>query len=118
MQNRIYAISPYWDEVSGTWVFDDARFGLVAEPFVSGIPEMIDSLVRGIPEARHGFRLLFSAHPFPGYQRRLRQLGEEMGGYWYVEDDLSGKGWLCPALLHYFDFAPAELYVRAEPRTK
>ena len=53
--NSIMVIVPYWYE--GTWVFDDDRVGLVREPFVSGIPEMIDLLVKDIPAARDGFRL-------------------------------------------------------------
>jgi hypothetical protein len=40
-------------------VFDDPAVGLKAEPFVSGIPEMIDALVQDIPQADRGFRLLF-----------------------------------------------------------
>ena len=26
------------------------------------------------------------------------------------------EGWLCPALFHYFDSAPLELYVKAEEK--
>ena len=118
MANCIHVIAPYWDAAAGTWVFDDERVGLVAEPFVAGIPAMIDSLVETIPRARRGFRLLFSDQPFPGYQRRLRRLREEAEGYWYASDDPPGEGWLCPALFRYFEIAPPELYVRAEPKTK
>ena len=78
MPNQILVIAPYWLDNVGTWVFDDERVGLVQEPFVSGIPEMIDDLVRDIPNARNGFRLLFSASPFPGYQRKLTWVREEM----------------------------------------
>ncbi len=42
-QNSILVIKPY--RYNGTWVFDDDRFDLVREPFVAGIPEMIDVLV-------------------------------------------------------------------------
>ncbi|HZR16250.1 MAG TPA: hypothetical protein VFE51_02895 [Verrucomicrobiae bacterium] len=52
----------------GMWVFDDARVGLDKEPFVSGADTMIDVLVSDIPNAEKGFRLLFSATPFPGYK--------------------------------------------------
>ena len=52
MSNQIQVIAPYW--LHGTWVFDDPRTGLVQEPFVSSVPEMIDDLVSGIPNARHG----------------------------------------------------------------
>ncbi|OYW17217.1 MAG: hypothetical protein B7Z55_12980 [Planctomycetales bacterium 12-60-4] len=43
--NSIMVIAPYVD--AGTWVFDDPSTGLVKEPFVAGIPEMIDVLVDG-----------------------------------------------------------------------
>jgi hypothetical protein len=56
--NQINVIAPYWLESAETWVFDDERVGLVQEPFVSGVPEMIGDLVRDIPNARAGFRLL------------------------------------------------------------
>jgi hypothetical protein len=92
MPNQIMVIAPYWSESVGTWVFDDAATGLVQEPFVSGIPEMIDHLVAEIPSARRGFRLLFSGAPFPGYQRSLRRLREEHGGWWYAA---RGRA-LCP----------------------
>lgn len=115
MSNQIMAIHPYWLETVGTWVFDDAAVGLHQEPFVAGIPEMIDELVTGIPNARRGFRLLFSAAPFPGWQRKLLRVREEYGGWWYALESRGAEGWLCPALFRYFQDAPAELYVKAEP---
>jgi len=115
VHNQIQVIMPYWLPGAQTWVFDDARVGLVQEPFVSGIPEMIDDLVADIPRARQGFRLLFSADPFPGYQRRLDWVREEMGGNWYRSQQPPMEGWLCPALFRYFDAAPQTLYVKAEP---
>src|SRR3712207_4883173 len=81
MSNAIRVIVPY--RSAATWVFDDDAVGLRAEPFVSGIPEMIDRLVAHIPDAPKGFRLLFSAEPFPGYQVRLTWLRPEYGGHWY-----------------------------------
>ena len=116
MPNQIMVIAPYWLEEVGTWVFDDPAVGLCQEPFVSGVPEMIDYLVRDIHNARRGFRLLFSACPFPGYQKRLTWQRGEMGGNWYASDDPPMEGWLCPALFRYFDQAPAELYVKAEAK--
>jgi hypothetical protein len=107
-------ITPYWYD--GTWVFDDDRVGLVREPFVAGIPEMINLLVKEIPAAREGFRLTFSANPFPGYQKKFDWVREEFGGSYYRLDDPPMEGWLCPALFHYFDEAPKTLYARADPR--
>ena len=72
------ALRPYW--MNGTWVFDDEKVGLVQEPFVAGVPEMIDHLTRSIPEARKGFRMLFSAGPFPGYQAKLSRVRPEFDG--------------------------------------
>jgi hypothetical protein len=79
-----------------------------------GIPKMIDDLVQEIPNARGGFRLLFSPAPFPGFQRRLEWVREDMDGNWYRADEPPMEGWLCPALFEYFDEAPRELYVKAE----
>jgi hypothetical protein len=116
MANQILVIAPYWLESAQTWVFDDAAVDLSQEPFVNGIPEMINELVEGIPHAREGFRLLFSADPFPGHQRKLTRVREEYGGWWYSLDDTRAEGWLCPALFRYFEEAPEEIYVKAEAR--
>ena len=47
--NSILVIHPYKSE--GMWVFDDARVGLVREPFVAGADTIIDRMVEGIPNA-------------------------------------------------------------------
>jgi hypothetical protein len=116
MSNHIMVIAPYWLEEAGTWVFDDPGAGLRQEPFISGTPEMIDDLVKDIPDAHGGFRLLFSATPFPGYQRLLAWKREETGGHWYASNDPPLEGWLGSALTRYFDRAPALLYVKAEAK--
>jgi hypothetical protein len=113
MPNQILVIRPY--RLHGTWVFDDPAVGLVQEPFVCGIPEMIDDLVREIPRADAGFRLLFSGGPFPGMQKQLDRVREEHGGWWYRDRSTEREGWLCPALFRYFEQAPGRLHVRAEP---
>jgi len=54
MANVIHVIMPY--RHASTWVFDDPRVGLSQEPFMSGIPEMIDTMVESIPNAeKRGF---------------------------------------------------------------
>ena len=112
MANAMLVIFPYRYE--GTWVFDDERVGLEREPFVSGIPEMIDILVQDIPKAELGFKLLFSANPFPGYQAELVWVREEYGGNWYRWQDKNLEGWLCPALFKYFSETPRQIYCKAE----
>ena len=107
-------VQPYWH--ADTWVFDDEHFGLVQEPFVSGAPEIIDTLVSHseIPRAQDGFTLIFSEQPFPGHQATIVRTTEELGGNWYRLDGSTMEGWLCPALGHYFHEAPEKIYVHAK----
>ena len=114
--NSILAIHPY--KVSGLWVFDDERVGLVQEPFVSGADVIIDRMVEKIPDADSGFTLLFSADPFPGFQARLEWQRGEFGGNWYLHEESGLSGWLCPALFKYFEEAPKQLFARFEPRAR
>lgn len=112
--NALMVIMPY--RHAGTWVFDDPNTGLVREPFVAGVPEMLEMLVRDIPGATNGFRLLFSAQPFPGYQKKLTWLRGDMGGNYYRMEAPTMEGWICPAMFRYYETAPKELYVRAEAK--
>ena len=113
MNNSIQVISPYWWK--GTWVFDDDRKGLVMEPFVVGVPVMIDHLVNDIANAKDGFRLTFSDRPFPGHTHLLEWMNEEEGGNWYrLQGGTVLSGWLCPALKNYYMSIPRFLYVKAE----
>lgn len=96
----------------GGWSFDDDAFELVAEPFVAGIPEMIDVLAAQVG-ATDRIVLTFSPTPFPGDVIRLDWSGEEFGGNWYRWADRGMLGWLCPALLHYFPTAPDAIYIEA-----
>lgn len=111
--NSILVIAPYRD--AGTWVFNDPRVGLNAEPFVCGIPAIIDKLVADIPGADKGFRLLFSAQDFPGYTTKVIWKRRDAGGNWYYSEEYDMEGWLCPALFKYFRRAPKEIYIKAEP---
>ena len=79
--NAINIISPY--KCHGMWVFDDARVGLVQEPFVSGADAWIDRVVADIPDAENGFTLIFSSAPLPGHQYWLDWRRAESGGNWY-----------------------------------
>ena len=114
--NAINVIAPY--KHHGMWVFDDPRVGLQQEPFVSGADTMIDKAVAGIAGADKGFVLVFSATPFPGHQVTLEWRRAEAGGDWYHARELDQEGWLCPALLKYFEKAPSRIYVQVKPRGK
>lgn len=115
-KNAMQVLKPY--KYEGTWVFDDEGTGLVREPFVLGIDEMIDRLVAGIENAEDGFRLLFSPAKFPGHHAILEWRREEDGGNWYFSPTYEMEGWLCPALFHYFEEAPREIFVRVEALNK
>jgi hypothetical protein len=111
----VFCIEPYFSE--GAWVFDDPVVGLVKEPFVAGVTEMIDRLVAQIPNAAAGFRLRFAETPFAGMQTTLTWLrADPVEGNWYKADDVADEGWLCPALFWYFSSAPKKIYVGAEPK--
>lgn len=112
--NSLMVIMPYRYE--GMWVFDDPAAGLHREPFIAGIDTLIDKATANIPDATHGFRAVFSAAPFPGANFRLEWRRAESGGNWYFSSDFHQEGWLCPALLKYFETAPREIHVKIEPR--
>lgn len=112
--NSLFVIAPY--KYEGMWVFDDPGVGLVREPFVSGIDQMIDLLVVNIPNAEKGFRLIFAPTKFPGHQAKLHWRRAEYGGNWYWCDQFQIEGWLCAALFKYFAKTPPELYARADPK--
>ena len=110
--NEINVISPY--KYLGMWVFDDPKVGLVQEPFVGGADTIIDTLVRDIPNASNGFAMIFSARPFPGHQFRFVWREPQGSGNVYYSPDFNIEGWLCPALLKYFDNPPNELFVQVK----
>ena len=114
MSNFLQVIFPY--KYEGVWVFDDESKGLDKEPFVFGADDIIDMMVVDMDDAHSGFKLLFSHGPFPGYQAHGEWVREEMEGNWYRLADQSIEGWLCPALLKYFDNPPKNIYAKAEPR--
>ena len=112
--NSIIAIHPYM--TLGIWVFDDVAVGLREEPFISGADTIIERMVEDIPDARDGFTLLFSGNAFPGYQLELEWVRADMSGNWYRSQALGMEGWLCPALLKYFESPPSKLYAQFRAR--
>ncbi len=110
--NEINIIQPYW--YLDMWVFDDPRVDLSAEPFVGGADTMIDQITEDIPNAKRGFLMLFSRNPFPNHQFKLDWRRCEGSGNVYYSSDLDAEGWLCPALLRYFEERPSEIYVQVK----
>lgn len=98
----------------GTWAFTDPTKGLQDEPFVAGIPEIIDLFIEKYSNnAKKTHRITFSASNFPGSHGKLIKKESEAGGAWYSYENKM-KGWLCPATLHYFEKHPDELFVKFE----
>ena len=113
--NSLFAIAPY-KLFEDMWVFDDPRFDIYQEPFVSGADAIIDVLTENIPSAADGFKMVFSPKPFPGYTARFVWDRAEFEGNWYRWPERDMEGWLCPALFKYFETAPKELYVKVSPK--
>ncbi len=113
MANPVMVIEPYWN--SGTWVFDNEAVELGRGPLIEGVPQMVDELVKDIPNARSGFRLFFSSTPFPDCQIELNMVSDDYGGNWYRASGSTGESSLCPALSKCFAAAPERIYLRAEP---
>lgn len=101
---------------AGTWVFDDDRYALVREPFVAGMPEIIDHHAKeAFGEIPRKIRVTFASQPFPTSTLILERLYREHNGAWYIDKATDRKGWLCPALLHYFKKPPKTLCIALSP---
>ena len=112
--NSINVIAPY--RLHGMWVFDDPARGLVQEPFVGGADTMIDKIVGGLRDAANGFVMVFSSGDFPGSQYELDWRRPDGTGNVYHSAVLDAEGWLCPALLKYFETPPPKLFVSVRER--
>jgi hypothetical protein len=111
--NEINVIAPY--KYLDLWVFDDAKKGLVQEAFVGGADTIIDLMTSHIPNADRGFVLIFSGSEFPGFEHRVEWRREQGTGNVYYSPGLEVEGWLCPALLRYFERPPQEIFLQVKP---
>lgn len=115
-QNQINVIYPY--RTKSGWSFDDLEVGLMGEPFVCNIPQIIDSI---IGRRRRKFTAYISKSVIPEYTGCLRKINNmelELKGLqgvgWYKLDGTDMIGWLCPATLKYFRDYPDNLYFKIE----
>jgi hypothetical protein len=113
--NSIFVIKPY--KFNGVWCFDDSDRGLVREAFVAGADTILDEITKQIPNAGAGFLALFASFPFPGHQFAFDWKSEEAGGNVYECRQNGMLGWLCPALLKFFENAPESIYLQVKPIT-
>ena len=108
--NTINVIKPYkWH---GIWVFDDPAKEINKEPFVAGADAVLDYLSATLNSNSESFLLLFSDTQFPGHTHKAIWQREDEGGNWYQLAAM--QGWLCPALLKYFDDAPSVIYLQCK----
>lgn len=114
--NQINVIYPYRTR-GGGWSFDDKEVGLQGEPFVAGIPQIINSIVG----RRRKFTAYISKDPVPDYTGHLvkmdlvdKEMKNLVGEGWYQFNGTSMVGWLCPATLKYFKDYPENIYFRIE----
>lgn len=114
--NQINVIYPY-RTFGGGWAFDDKEVGLQGEPFVAGIPEIINSIVG----KRRKIKVFLSKDTFPettgvlvkltDNQKAIKGLSGE--GYYQLEGT-DMIGWLCPAILKYFKSYPKHIHFKIE----
>jgi len=111
-QNSIHIIIPY--KLGGQWVFDDAEKYLHREAFVAGADAMLDQLIQkyNIKNANMGFILIFASIPYPDHTSKYVWTRAQADGNWYTDGET--EGWLCPALMKYFNEVPKELYVKVK----
>ncbi len=113
-ENEINVINPYkWN---GMWVFDDPNVGLHHEPFVAGVPELIEIATAGMKNPESGFVVVFSKNPFPDAKICLEWTRAECTGNIYLWREVNKEGWLCPALLRYFSSPPKNIYIQIKEK--
>lgn len=110
--NSIYIIEPY--RKYGTWIFDDSVRNLVEEPFVFGMPQIIDRIVND--DRCQRCRFTFSETELPEYDLVLNKMKgkPDIIGAWYESAQLKMSGWLCPVLGLYFKTPPDNIYIKLE----
>ena len=110
--NSIFVIEPF--RKHGLWVFNDESRGLVEEPFVFGMPQIIDKVVND--DKCFKVRFIFSDKELPEYDLILNRMDDRPAiiGTWYHSLKLNMSGWLCPAHNLYFEKSPEQIYIKIE----
>jgi len=101
--NSILQLNLY--KKDNTWAFDDDNYGIVNEPFVLGMSEIISHYA---PD-RTTCTIIFSLNQFPN-SNQLVLLEEEHNGGWYFDTKSKMQGWLCPVTRIYLNNIPQNIY--------
>jgi hypothetical protein len=86
------------------WVFYDPAASIVKEPNISGVDDVIDTMVNSLANPSDEFI----------FQYMLDRQHKEFDGWWYSCNNLDLNGWLSPALFKYVDSASEELYFKVK----
>ena len=107
------------------WVFDFPALGVSKEPFVSGIPEMIEFVLgtKGVARAKqNGFVLLFEGKDENQFDTALdggltieRVRHENNGTVYKLKHIIPMEGWLCPVLNKFFPESPKFIRFKIVP---
>jgi hypothetical protein len=114
-ESGVYTVLAYHKH--GLWLFDDAARGLLGEPFVDGMDEIIDQVSGCIPrthESRAFIRFVFADFEALGCESVLVRDEPVHDGYFYRLEGTDMRGWLCPETLKYFPVFPDRIHFRCE----
>lgn len=116
----IHSVFLRWHQGENTWCFDIPFAGIIDEPFVDGIPELIEFHLNRkgkLKEAKKtGICVLFSGTTKKpdcfknGIYAKLQRREEDNGGCWYWDAAAKAHGWLCPNLYQFFARPPRQVH--------
>ena len=101
--------------VDGLWVYDDASFGVKAQPLVFGMDLILEKMVEQVEVVADRLNLVFSSIPFPGSDFCLEFVRQETEGFVYRWEKKKLQGWLSPSLRNYFPEPPPKIYLQMLP---
>ena len=106
----VFTIKPY--RQLNTWMFDDEMKNIHQEPFVLGIPEMLDNVLKSKSIKATQFSMQFSENEINKADLVLELDYEVSDGAWYkIKNNPHVKGWLCPVIHKYFDEIPEKIFI-------
>ena len=101
--------------MDGLWVYDDASFGVKAQPLVFGMDLILEKMVEQVEVVADRLNLVFSSIPFPGSEFSLVFVREETEGFVYCWEEKKLQGWLSPSFRNYFPEPPPKIYLQLLP---
>lgn len=115
LRRRIWTI--FVRNKDGDWVFDYPSLGIIDEPFVEGIPQIIEHHLKKMnllaTARQEGFVVQFTVDGKLSHTDLKLELEEEDAEGGHFIDNSSGlRGWLCPDLRTFLGRVPEKLSVK------